>query len=187
MIVVDELLVEPKVLTTRFACDVKKCKGACCTMPGGSGAPLTPDELEPLEAAYDLVKDDLLAEAREAVAKQGPWVQEDGKLYTTCVDNKACVFVVYGENDIAQCAIEKAWHEGGSTWRKPLSCHLFPIRVTDFGGPYLHYEEIDECEDGRKLGEEVDVHLVHALQEPLTRAFGEEAYTKLIEAAEKRS
>lgn len=187
MIVVDELLVEPRVLTTRFACDIKKCKGACCTMPGGSGAPLTQNELELVEQAYEIVRDDILPEARSVVERNGTWEQEDGKLYTSCVDKQACVFVVYGQDNIAQCAIEKAWHEGKTDWRKPLSCHLFPIRITDFGGPYLHYEEIEECEDGKVLGESQDIHLLEALEEPLTRAFGAEAYSKLLEAAQKRT
>ncbi len=155
-------------------------------MPGGSGAPLSANELELIDSALELVKDQLLPEARALIEKKGAWEEEDGKYYTTCVDKKACVFVVYNKDGIAQCSIEKAWHAGHTDWRKPISCHLFPVRVADFGGPYLHYEEIEECEDGRALGEREELSLIESLQEPLIRAFGEQAYEKLKEAAEKR-
>jgi hypothetical protein len=87
------------------------------------------------------------------------------------------------DDGVATCAIEKAWHAGYTAFRKPLSCHLFPIRVANFGGPYLHYEKFDECTPGRALGEQLGLPLVVALKDALVRAFGTEIYERMLAVA----
>lgn len=102
-----------------------------------------------------------------------------GDRSVACIDDADCVFVYY-ENSVAKCAIEKAYHNGESDFRKPLSCHLFPIRIADFGGPYLHYEQIEECEPGRELGARLGIPMVESLKDSLVRAFGEKAYARML-------
>lgn len=182
MISLDHLLLDPEVLEAKFACDVVKCKGACCTMPGGAGAPLEIGELSEIEASYGNVKDYLPEASKKYIAKHGMFEQANGNYSTTCIEGNDCVFVVY-ENGIAACSIEKAWHDGKSEFRKPISCHLFPIRVAHFGGPYLHYQQFEECEPGRNLGAENDIPLVVGLRDALERAYGSEIAKKLVQAA----
>ena len=151
MISLEHLLLDQGVLDAKFSCDVSLCKGACCTMPGGAGAPVREDEVEAVRNAVEAATPYLDERSIKIINERGPVEQIDGKWATTCIDDADCVFVRY-EGEVATCAIEKAWHNKESEFRKPLSCHLFPIRIADFGGPYVHYEEFDECAAGRAKG-----------------------------------
>lgn len=182
MITLDTLLIEEAVLTSTFACDLQRCKGACCTMPGGAGAPLADAEVGPVIEAIPHAWPYLSERSRTYIEQHGVIDGHEGDHATRCIDDQDCVFVTY-DGDVATCAIEKAWHAGTSTFRKPLSCHLFPIRVANFGGPYLHYEKFDECEPGRALGKHLGIPLVESLKDALTRAFGPEMYEAMASAA----
>jgi Protein of unknown function (DUF3109) len=183
MISIDHLLLDEAVLTTQFSCDVVRCKGACCTLPGGYGAPLAETEVEDVRSAVAAALPYLSERNRSILEREDAVVGSLGQYTTRCIDDADCVFVAYTADGIATCAIEKAWHAGESSFRKPLSCHLFPIRVADFGGPYLHYERFDECAPGREQGERLAMPLVESLREPLIRAYGQETYELLRDAA----
>jgi len=179
---VDNLLVNADVFTARFACDLAGCRGACCTMPGGRGAPLEPSEVRLVEGAVEAASAWLSEGKREIIRSRGSVEGQRGDYATRCVEDQDCVFVYYeGKDGVAKCAIERAWIEGKSDFRKPLSCHLFPIRVDElFAGARLRYEEIEECEPGRLRGERENIDLIRFLEEPLRRAFGDETYERLL-------
>lgn len=182
MISLDHLLLDEAVLTASFSCDLKVCKGACCTLPGGCGAPLLDSEVEELKGAVAAAWPYLSERSRAQLLSEGPLEGFAGSYEVGVIDNKDCVFVHY-DGDVAICSIERAWHNGESTFRKPLSCHLFPIRVAQFGGPYLHYEVFEECAPGRELGAKLRMPLVESLKEAIVRAYGAELYERMAALA----
>lgn len=184
MLTLDHLLIDQGVLDARFACDVARCKGACCTLPGGAGAPLRDEEVQLVRDAVDAARPYLSERSLRHLDTHGPVERVGPNWATSCIDDRDCVFVTYA-NDVAICSIEKAWHAGESTFRKPLSCHLFPIRIANFGGPYVHYEQFDECAPGRELGEKENVLLVESVRDALVRAFGEELTQRMIDATKE--
>jgi hypothetical protein len=151
-------------------------------MKGGAGAPLLEEEVDSIREVVGNVLHHLPEGSREILSKHDPVEGPAGDRSVLCIDDAECVFVYY-DNDVAKCAIEKAYFAGEVAFRKPLSCHLFPIRVANFGGPYLHYEVIDECEPGRALGEQLGLPLVETLREALTRAYGEHMYARILAAS----
>lgn len=175
-------MVQEQVLTTHFACDLSGCKGACCTLKGGAGAPILETEIHDVRVAVEVVQPYLSERSKALLQDCDPVEGPQGDRSIICIDDADCVFVFY-ENEIAKCAIEKAYFNGEIDFRKPLSCHLFPIRVANFGGPYLHYEAIDECEPGRELGRSLGKPLIESLQDALTRAYGPEMYERLRAAS----
>lgn len=183
MISIDHLLVDERVLSSQFACDVAKCKGACCTLSGGHGAPVLDAEVDDIVNATPTALKYLDQRSRNILAAQGGIEGHEGSYSTRCIDDSDCVYVFY-ENEIAKCALEKAYHNGEHGFRKPLSCHLFPIRIANFGGPYLYYDEFEECEPGRTLGAEIKLPLIEAVKDALVRAFGEETYERLRASVE---
>lgn len=182
MILLDHLLIDEAILHSSFACDLKQCRGACCTLPGGAGAPVADGEVDDMYAVIEQALPYLPERSRAILKEQGPIEGHAGAYATVCIDDKDCVFV-YHEDGVAKCAIERAWLNKETSFRKPLSCHLFPIRVANFGGPYLHYEQFDECQPGRDLGERIGLPLIVALKDALVRAYGEELYERLLATA----
>lgn len=182
MILLDHLLLNEQVLSTHFSCDLKGCKGACCTLKGGAGAPLLEEEVEQIRRVVEPVMKYLPVTSQELLREQDPVEGPRGDRSVVCIDDADCAFVYY-DGDVAKCAIEKAYFAGEVEFRKPLSCHLFPIRVANFGGPYLHYEVIDECEPGRALGEQLGRPLVESLRDALVRAYGPEMYDRILAAS----
>jgi hypothetical protein len=186
MFVIGEAVVEEEVRKASFCCDLQACRGACCTLPGGRGAPLENDETLEIEKAYPIARQFLSDTSRRAIEAQGMFDGVPGDLATTCIDMRECVFVFF-EDGIARCAFERAYEKGLTDWRKPLSCHLFPIRVRHFGRDFVRYEEIDECAPGRASGEERKVPLSNFLREPLTRKYGEKWYAQFIKRCTESS
>ncbi len=184
MISLDHLLIDEEVFTASFACDLAACKGACCTLPGGGGAPVRDDEVSAMHDAVEAALAYLPEDRADDIRKNGFLEGPVGHKSTRCIDDRDCVFVVYN-GDVAACSIERAWHAGTSTFRKPLSCHLFPIRVADFGGPYLHYQKFDECAPGRARGQRESVPLLETVQEALERAYGAECVTDMMAIAKE--
>lgn len=186
MFVVDNILISDDLLDARFACNLGACKGACC-VHGDAGAPLLPEERPILEAALPIVRKYLRPEALEVIEKDGVWEEvAPGHYATTCVGNAECVFVTY-EHGVAKCALQRAFNEGKLDFPKPISCHLYPIRITSYGDvDVLNYEQIDLCEGGRKLGKRNDVLLSDFLREPLTRKYGAEWFALFQEIIEAR-
>lgn len=182
MLSLDDLLIESDVIGTKFSCDLARCKGACCTLSGGGGAPVQDAEIEALEGAVAIARTYLSDKSNRILDKHGALQGNHGNWETTCIDKRACVFVTW-DGDVALCSFEKAFHDGKSTFRKPLSCHLFPIRVANFGGPYLRYEQFDECAPGRELGRKTNTPLIVTVKDALERGFGKETMEAMVDLA----
>ena len=180
MIEIGKTIVSLDVLESKFCCDVNQCKGACC-IEGDSGAPLTQDESETIEQLFPFFKE-YLSEANIAeIAKQGfSLIDQDGDLVTPIVGKNECVFTFVDDNGITFCAIERAFFEKNTDFRKPVSCHLFPIRITEykrFDG--VNYEKLKICKPGRACGKSNDLPLWKYLKDPLVRKYGESWYAEL--------
>ena len=185
MFVLGHAVIDEDVKTARFSCDTAVCKGACCVLPGARGAPLDDCELDDLRRSVPAALPYLPRQSVALIEALGPVEGVPGDHATRCVGDRECVFV-YQEQDIARCALERAYLDGHTGWRKPISCHLFPLRVRRWGEHYLRYEQIPECAGGRKRGQAEDVRLVDFLKDPLTRAYGEPFYERLVRECIRR-
>jgi hypothetical protein len=168
-------LVAEDIAKVQFACDLTRCKGACCTMPGARGAPLREEELGEIEKAYPTVRKYLSFRHKDTIEERGLVQGRKGDYTTQVVQNQACVFAFF-ENGIAKCAFEKAYLDNEIGWRKPISCHLFPIRVTLGEPERLRFESIAECQPAAERGTTEHVWLSEFLGDSLTRAYGESWY-----------
>lgn len=179
MLQIGDTLVSLDLIEKHFVCNLVRCKGACC-VHGDSGAPLDEDELQMLEDAYPEVKPYLRTESIQAIEKDGLWkVDSDGDKVTTLVDNKECAFVVF-EKGVAACGIEKAYLDGKIKFRKPVSCHLYPVRLTKYSSYVaVNYHDWEICKPALTNGSKHGVPLFVFLKEPLIRKFGEEWYQEL--------
>jgi hypothetical protein len=184
--VIEKTLIDGQIPKVRFACDLAKCKGACCTMPGYRGAPVLESELEEIEKAYPVIRKHLSYQHQDVVEERGLFQGRNGDRTTQVVEGRACVFVTY-EDGIAKCAFEKACLSNEISWRKPISCHLFPIRVEAGLPERIRYEHISQCEAALERGGQEKIPLVDFLKSPLIRAYGEEWYAEFLEyCREKR-
>jgi hypothetical protein len=181
MFVIGEAVIDDTVGHVSFCCDLHACKGACCCISGGRGAPLDDGEVREIEKAYPIVKQYLSEKSTQTIETSGLVDGGPGDYATACVDEKECVFVFF-DDGIAKCSFERAWQEGKISWRKPISCHLFPIRFHTMEGEYLRYVQIEECAGGRERGAVEKVKLVEFLREPLIRRYGEDWYKQLLAA-----
>ena len=183
---VGSVLLSSDILTCCFCCDLEACRGACC-IEGESGAPLLPDEVEKLEQVLPQAEPLLSEPARRLIARQGvSYTDADGDLVTSIVNGKDCVFTCYDEKGCCYCAIEKAYREGKTDFYKPVSCHLYPIRIGDYG-PYkaVNYNRWDVCKAAVLLGKKENLPVYQFLKESLIRKFGEEWYKELEAVAEE--
>ena len=185
MIEIDDKIVSADLLRECFACDLTQCKGICC-VEGNAGAPLEADEVETLEREYAAYRPYMTPEGIEAVERQGFMVVDDDGDYTTPLVNDAECAYSRNENGVTLCAIEKAWLEGKTPFRKPISCHLYPIRLVHFsnGSIGLNYHRWSVCEPGRRCGRKLGIRVYESLREPIIRRFGEEFY-RALEAADE--
>ena len=186
MIQIQDVVVSLDVFREKFLCDLSACKGECC-IEGDAGAPVEPDEVAELEAALPAVWDDLSPEAREVIDRQGVvYTDCEGDLVTSIVNGKDCVFTCYDEKGSCYCAIEKAYREGRCGFYKPVSCHLYPIRVGDYG-PFkaVNYHRWKVCKAAVLLGQKENLPVYRFLKEPLIRKFGREWYEELETVAEE--
>ncbi|MBE6201358.1 MAG: DUF3109 family protein [Rikenellaceae bacterium] len=185
MIEIDGKIIASDLLTEQFCCDLAVCKGECC-VEGDSGAPLEIEEVDELENEYPNYKPYMTAEGIEAVESQGFMVVDvDGDYTTPLIDGAECAYS-FKENGITFCAIERAYREGKCSFLKPISCHLYPIRVKHFAtGDYgLNIHRWNICKCAFDCGKREGVKLYKAMREPLIRRFGEEFYEALCQAAE---
>ena len=184
MLQIDNTLVSLDVVERHFICDLSKCKGACC-IEGDSGAPLLEEEVAELEKALPVIWDDLSPKAQEIIRQQGvSYVDEEGDLVTSIVNKKDCVFTCYAPDGICHCAIEKAYRAGKVSFYKPVSCHLYPIRVTEYDGfSAVNFHRWDVCKAAELLGAKEQVPVYKFLKEPLIRRFGQRWYEELEEIA----
>jgi len=187
MLVIDNTLITDEVLEKHFVCDLNACKGACC-VKGDYGAPLEDEELEQLDKVYNKVKPYMTPAGIEAVEKQGKYLLYEKKEWVTpLIKGKECAYTFFDEAGIAKCAIEKAYYEGKVKWKKPISCHLYPIRITKQknGLEALNYDKWSICKAACKLGDSLKVPVYKFLKDSLTRKYGKEWYKQLEVAASR--
>lgn len=189
MIVIDNVLVSDEVIEEQFVCDLNHCKGGCC-VDGDAGAPLTNEELEFINEVFDKVKPYLRKDAIKEIESQGRYLYDRYFGWVTpTLDNKMCVYGYQDEKGIVKCAIEKAYNEGLTTWKKPISCHLFPIRIkaSEHGNrEYVNYEPREDlCKAACSLGKKLKVPTYVFLKESLVRKYGQEFYNVLDQIAKE--
>ncbi|MBN2862001.1 MAG: DUF3109 family protein [Bacteroidales bacterium] len=175
------------VLEKKFKCDLPECLGNCC-LYGDSGAPLSPGEAEILDSIWPFVRPCLRKEGIAVIERTGTSViDEDNDIVTPLIDNKECAYAIIKGN-IFMCGIEKAFDEGKINFQKPLSCHLFPVRIKHFSGfTAVNYEQLSICRSALEKGKKEGICVFEFLRTPLIRALGEEIYNELcIAAAELR-
>ncbi len=177
---VEDVIIRPEIAEIRFACDVEKCKGACCTLESEYGAPLREDELKKISDVLNSVKKYLGEKSIKIIESEGFYERKDGEFLTRSIDDKDCVFVYY-ENKIAKCSIERVYFEEGTDFRKPISCHLFPIRVSKFGGDVLRYEKFKDCETALENGKQKNIKLFDFCKDSLIRLYGKKWFTTFKE------
>ncbi len=185
MIEIGRTIISRDVFEKKFVCDLKKCKGACC-IEGQSGAPLSTNEAKIIEQEYPRFKKYLSRIHQKEIQKQGfSTTDKDGDLVTPLVKGKQCVFSYYDEEGILKCSIEKAFLAGEVAFKKPISCHLFPLRIKEYKRfDAVNYEKLDICKPGEALGEKLDIPLYRFLKDALIRKYGKEWYTEIEMAAE---
>jgi hypothetical protein len=179
MILIDNILVDERIGTSDFECDLTKCKGACCTFPGEYGAPVLDDEIPKIMEALPHALEYLSPKSIKVIEELGFVSGQPGNMTTMCIEKKDCVFVFY-EGDIALCALEKAHLEGKTDFKKPVSCHLFPIRVGDYGGKSLYYEKISECDPAITNGRRTGNKIYTSVKEAIIRELGESWYNNYL-------
>ncbi len=186
MIQIEDVVVSVDVVREKFICNLDACRGACC-IEGDAGAPVEQEEVERLEEVLPLVWNDLSPDAREVIDRQGVvYIDEEGDLVTSIVHGKDCVFTAYDEKGCCYCTIEKAFREGKTDFYKPVSCHLYPIRVGNYGSyKAVNYHRWDVCKAAAVLGRKEGVPVFRFLKEPLIRKFGKDWYAELELVAEE--
>ncbi|MFM6976648.1 MAG: DUF3109 family protein [Sphingobacteriaceae bacterium] len=180
MIEVAQTLVHEDLIAEKFVCNLNQCKGACC-IEGDAGAPLEKKELAILDEIYPEVKPFMTAKGISVIESEGTYVKDfEGDYTTPCIDtNKECAYVIW-ENGITKCAIEKAYEAGKINWKKPISCHLYPIRITAYPEfDVLHYDRWHICSSACSLGAELKVPVYQFLKDPLIRKYGKDWYEEL--------
>lgn len=188
MICIDNVLIDEAIVKEYFACHLQQCKGMCC-IEGEAGAPLEPDEIIILEEKKEEIFPYLTLEGVKTIKKQGVYVKDaEGEYVTPLVEEHGpCAFITYDASGIALCGIECAWKQGKVPLKKPVSCHLYPIRVekTSYGEKLL-YHRWYICEAACKKGKKEKITLLEFLREALIRKYGQEWYEKLIKIVEWR-
>lgn len=181
MIQVGNTVVSRELFDHHFICHLRKCEGNCCVF-GDSGAPLTDSEADYLASHHRQLRIFMRAEGKQAVSDQGVWVVDgDGDKVTPLVDGEECAYAVF-EESIARCAIEKAYASNAIPFQKPVSCHLYPIRVTPLkGGEALNVHQWSICAPARALGSEKGFPVFRFLKEALIRVYGQPFYDELEE------
>ncbi|MCC5945013.1 MAG: DUF3109 family protein [Bernardetiaceae bacterium] len=187
MFVIKNTLISEDIRLHMFVCDIKKCKGACCE-EGEMGAPLEEHELPLLKKNFEAIKKYIPAKGLKAIEEQGLFVKDkDGDWGTPLVEDRECAYAFKDEQDIWQCGMEKAYHAGESDFRKPISCHLYPLRLQDYGKrTTVNYDKWDICDAACVLGESTGIPLYVFLKEALIRRFGENWYAELCAQIQNR-
>jgi len=185
MIAISNTLVSEDLIERKFVCDLNACKGACCVI-GDSGAPLEKEELAIIESVLDKVKPYMNQKGLKTIEKLGPHlIDHEGDYTTPLVSPGAeCAYVYFDENKTAKCVFEKAYNDGIISWKKPVSCHLYPVRITKYKNyNAVNYHKWDLCKPACECGKKLDVPVYKFLKEPLLRHFGEDWYKQLEESA----
>lgn len=188
MIAIGNVLISNEVVEEQFVCDLGKCKGGCC-VDGDAGAPLDNKELKELNEVYDEVLPYLSVASRIELERQGKYVYDkEFGWVTPTVNSSICAYGITDHRGIVKCGIEEAYNDGKITWKKPVSCHLYPIRTKKSGNgktEYVNYEPREDlCKPGCSLGEKLKIPAYVFLKDALIRKFGVEFYEALCATAE---
>ena len=177
-------LVSEDIIKEDFVCNLSACKGACC-VEGEAGAPLEESEVAILSKIFPKVKPFLRSEGIEAIESQGTSIKtEDGELETPLINGGDCAYVTFDESGTALCAIEEAYNQGEVDWKKPVSCHLYPVRVQEYSEfAAVNYHQWEICDDACTLGKSLQVPIYKFVKEALIRKFGTAWYTELEKVA----
>lgn len=180
MIVLQNTVISDDVRDKFFVCNLEKCKGACC-VEGDLGAPLEESELQILQDNYEHIKPYLSRKGREAIEEQGLYIKDwENDFSTPTIKDRECAYAIYDESLTLKCGIEQAYLDGKISWKKPISCHLYPIRITKYDGfEALNYDKWGICSAACSFGEELGVPVYKFLKEPLVRKYGENWYNEL--------
>ena len=183
MIQINNSLVSELLLEKKFVCDLSACKGACC-VEGDEGAPLESSEIEEIEKNLDGIKPFLRKEGLKSIEKLGVYkIDKEGDFVTPLVEGEECAYVTFDKNGIAKCGIEQAYNAGKSTFKKPISCHLYPVRISKVGSyDALNYSKWQICEPACACGDELNVKVFRFLKDALIRKYDEQWYAELEEA-----
>lgn len=185
MLQIDRAIVHLDIIFRKFLCNLNKCKGICC-VEGDSGAPITEEEATQIKELLPLIIERLTDEARRTIEEKGCCIKDfEDELTTTTINvNGPCVFTQYDEKGTAYCVIEKAYEDGLTHFQKPLSCHLYPIRIKKYADfDAVNYHEWEICKDAKVLGNRKSVYVYEFLKDPLIRVYGKEWYEELCIAA----
>lgn len=185
MIAIDDILVSDEIIEEQFVCDLVKCKGGCC-VDGDAGAPLENSELKELNAVYNAVLPYLSKECKIILETEGKYVYDkEFGWVTPTISNGMCAYGLVDKNGIVKCGIEQAYNDGKISWKKPISCHLFPIRIKKAKKTELvNYEpRPDLCSAACTLGKKLKLPVYQFLKEPIIRKFGKDFYEALEAAA----
>lgn len=185
MFQIGKTIVSEDIIQKDFVCNISACKGACC-VDGDAGAPLDLAETEILKEIYPRVKPYLSPDGIEAIERQGTSITgEDGEFETPLVNDGNCAYVTFDKKGIALCGIEQANAAGVISWKKPVSCELYPVRVQDYSEfSAVNYHHWHICDDACSLGKELQVPIYKFVKNALIRKFGEDWYMELEKVAE---
>lgn len=185
MLQIGDTLVSLDLAERFFCCDLDACHGECC-IEGDAGAPITENEKKELERLLPEINDELLPQAQEVIRQQGvSYVDEEGDMVTSIIDGRNCVFTCFAPGGMCQCAIEKAYRNGRVAMRKPISCYLYPLRITEYPSfTAVNYHRWKICRPAEALGRKLGLRLYQFLKEPLIQRFGKEWYDELCLACE---
>ena len=185
MLQIGDTIISLDVIESQFICDLCKCKGQCC-VDGESGAPLEKEENDKINEILPIIWDELSPEAQALIEVQGiSYKDYDGELVTSIIKGEECVFTYFDEDGVCKCVIDKAYREGRITVPKPISCHLYPIRLQKYPNfTAVNYHKWSVCKPAVELGKREGVELYKFLKEPLIRKFGEKWYTELCDTVE---
>jgi hypothetical protein len=188
MIEIGNTLISDDLIASYFVCDLSRCKGACC-VEGDLGAPLDYEELEVMDAIYPKVAPYLSDEGREAIEKQGTYIKDYEDEYSTpTVNGKECAYAVYDQQGILKCGIEAAYHDGKIDFQKPISCHLYPVRINSYEQyDAVNYDRWHICDPACNLGQSLKIPLYKFLKIPLIRKYGADWYRKLANIVKERT
>ena len=177
-------IVSEDIIEKEFVCNLSVCKGKCC-VDGEAGAPLDEEELQILMDIYPHVKPFLRKEGIEAIENQGLFITNEGDYETPLIDGKDCAYVIYDHKNTAKCGIEEAYFKGKINWRKPISCHLYPVRIMDYSEfTAVNYHKWPICDDACSLGAHLQVPVYKFVKDALIRKFGKNWYAELEKVAE---
>lgn len=182
MLLHQDTLISVDVFQEKFICDLSKCKGACC-VEGDLGAPLEEEELAILEKIRPEVEPYLSEQGKLEIQLQGEWVVDDEDDFSTpTIDGKECAYAYYDQKGVLKCGIEAAYNDGKIDFPKPISCHLYPVRLSKVGDYIaLNYHQWDICAPACELGKALQTPVYAFLKDALIRRFGEEWYQELLD------